>query len=160
MICAEDSEQGLKHLQAKTSRQKELSASGTIKHIGKADTWMCRRRLRWGAGAETAELAKRPLSFIRGFRLCLRGAGKPLKHSARQASLSNTNSWSSLRLTSIESVMPSSHLETRAGRQRARYKKQLRGKGKQQSASFFFFTIIRYKTLSVNFSILGLLNNI
>lgn len=41
-----------------------------------------------------------------------------------------------------------------------RYKKQLRGKGKQQSASFFFFTIIRYKTLSVNFSILGLLNNI
>ena len=29
---------------------------------------------------------------------------------ARQASLSNTNSWSSLRLTSIESVMPSSHL--------------------------------------------------
>ena len=30
--------------------------------------------------------------------------------SARQASLSITNSWSSLRLTSIESVMPSSHL--------------------------------------------------
>ena len=29
---------------------------------------------------------------------------------ARQASLSSTNSWSSLRLTSIESVMPSSHL--------------------------------------------------
>ena len=29
---------------------------------------------------------------------------------ARQASLSITNSWSSLRLTSIESVMPSSHL--------------------------------------------------
>ena len=28
----------------------------------------------------------------------------------RQASLSITNSWSSLRLTSIESVMPSSHL--------------------------------------------------
>lgn len=86
MICAEDSEQGLKHLQAKTSRQKELSASGTIKHIGKAHTWMCRRRLRWGAGAETAELAKRPLSFIRGFRLCLRGAGKPLKHSEQRIS--------------------------------------------------------------------------
>ena len=30
--------------------------------------------------------------------------------AALQASLSNTNSWSSLRLTSIESVMPSSHL--------------------------------------------------
>ena len=30
--------------------------------------------------------------------------------AARQASLSTTNSWSSLRLTSIESVMPSSHL--------------------------------------------------
>ena len=30
--------------------------------------------------------------------------------AARQASLSFTNSWSSLRLTSIESVMPSSHL--------------------------------------------------
>ena len=30
--------------------------------------------------------------------------------AACQASLSNTNSWSSLRLTSIESVMPSSHL--------------------------------------------------
>ena len=30
--------------------------------------------------------------------------------SARQASLSITNSWSSLRLMSIESVMPSSHL--------------------------------------------------
>ena len=30
--------------------------------------------------------------------------------AARQASLSNTNSRSSLRLTSIESVMPSSHL--------------------------------------------------
>ena len=30
--------------------------------------------------------------------------------SARQASLSITNSWSSLRLTSIESVIPSSHL--------------------------------------------------
>ena len=30
--------------------------------------------------------------------------------AARQASLSNTNSWSSLRLASIESVMPSSHL--------------------------------------------------
>ena len=29
--------------------------------------------------------------------------------TARQASLSITNSWSSLRLTSIESVMPSSH---------------------------------------------------
>ena len=29
---------------------------------------------------------------------------------ARQASLSITNSWSSLRLTAIESVMPSSHL--------------------------------------------------
>ena len=29
--------------------------------------------------------------------------------AARQASLSVTNSWSSLRLTSIESVMPSSH---------------------------------------------------
>ena len=32
------------------------------------------------------------------------------KIAARQASLSITNSWSSLRLTSIESVMPSSHL--------------------------------------------------
>ena len=30
--------------------------------------------------------------------------------AARQASLSITNSWTSLRLTSIESVMPSSHL--------------------------------------------------
>ena len=30
--------------------------------------------------------------------------------AARQASLSITNSWKSLRLTSIESVMPSSHL--------------------------------------------------
>ena len=30
--------------------------------------------------------------------------------AARQASLSNTNSWSSLKLTSIESVMPSSNL--------------------------------------------------
>ena len=30
--------------------------------------------------------------------------------AARQASLSFTNSWSSLRLTSVESVMPSSHL--------------------------------------------------
>ena len=30
--------------------------------------------------------------------------------TARQASLSITNSWSSLRLTSIESVIPSSHL--------------------------------------------------
>jgi len=30
--------------------------------------------------------------------------------AARQASLSITNSWSSLRLTSIESVMPSSHV--------------------------------------------------
>ena len=30
--------------------------------------------------------------------------------AARQASLSITNSWSSLRLTSIESVMPSNHL--------------------------------------------------
>ena len=30
--------------------------------------------------------------------------------AARQASLSITNSWRSLRLTSIESVMPSSHL--------------------------------------------------
>ena len=30
--------------------------------------------------------------------------------AARQASLSITNSWSSLRLTSIESAMPSSHL--------------------------------------------------
>ena len=31
-------------------------------------------------------------------------------HAARQASLSITNPWSSLRLTSIELVMPSSHL--------------------------------------------------
>ena len=31
-------------------------------------------------------------------------------NAARQASLSITNSWSSLKLTSIESVMPSSHL--------------------------------------------------
>ena len=34
----------------------------------------------------------------------------PMNHTAHQASLSITNSWSSLRLTSIESVMPSSHL--------------------------------------------------
>ena len=34
----------------------------------------------------------------------------PPHESARQASLSITNSWSSLRLTSIKSVMPSSHL--------------------------------------------------
>ena len=86
MISAEDSEQGLKHLQTKTSRQKELSASGTIKHIGKADMWTCRSRLRWGAGAERGEFAKRPLSFIRGFRLCLRGARKPLKHSEQRIS--------------------------------------------------------------------------
>ena len=33
----------------------------------------------------------------------------PMNRST-QASLSITNSWSSLRLTSIESVMPSSHL--------------------------------------------------
>ena len=33
----------------------------------------------------------------------------PMNHSS-QASLSITNSWSSLRLTSMESVMPSSHL--------------------------------------------------
>ena len=32
--------------------------------------------------------------------------------AARQASLSITNSWSSLKLTSIESVMPSSHLSS------------------------------------------------
>ena len=31
-------------------------------------------------------------------------------HAARQDSLSIINPWSSLRLTSIESVMPSSHL--------------------------------------------------
>ena len=70
MICSENSEQGLKHLQAKTSRQEEPNASGTIKHIGKADTGTCRRRFRWGAGAERRELVKRPLSFIRGFKLC------------------------------------------------------------------------------------------
>ena len=34
----------------------------------------------------------------------------PMNHTARQASLSITNSQSSLRLTSIKSVMPSSHL--------------------------------------------------
>ena len=34
----------------------------------------------------------------------------PMNHTARQASLSITNSRNSLRLTSIESVMPSSHL--------------------------------------------------
>ena len=33
-----------------------------------------------------------------------------LQHAARQASLSITISWSSLKLTSFESVMPSSHL--------------------------------------------------
>ena len=35
---------------------------------------------------------------------------RPHEFAARQASLSNTNSQSSLRLTSIESVIPSSHL--------------------------------------------------
>ena len=35
---------------------------------------------------------------------------RPHEFAARQASLSITNSWSSLRLTSIKSVMPSSHL--------------------------------------------------
>ena len=35
---------------------------------------------------------------------------RPHESAARQASLSITNSWSSLRLMSIESVMPSSHL--------------------------------------------------
>ena len=34
----------------------------------------------------------------------------PMNHTARQASLSITNSRSSLKLTSIETVMPSSHL--------------------------------------------------
>ena len=76
---------GLKHLQAKTSGQ-ESSASGTSEHTGKADMWTCRRRLRRGAGAERGELAKRPLSSIRGFRLCLRGAEKPLKHSEQRIS--------------------------------------------------------------------------
>ena len=40
---------------------------------------------------------------------CVRLFATPLV-AACQASLSITNSWSSLRLTSIESVMPSSHL--------------------------------------------------
>ena len=35
---------------------------------------------------------------------------RPMKTAAHQASLSITNSWTLLRLTSIESVMPSSHL--------------------------------------------------
>ena len=35
---------------------------------------------------------------------------RPHEWAARQASLSITNSWSSLKLMSIESVMPSSHL--------------------------------------------------
>ena len=35
---------------------------------------------------------------------------RPHEIAARQASLSITNSWSSLKFTSIESVMPSSHL--------------------------------------------------
>ena len=89
MICAENSEQGLKHLQGKTSRQEEPSASRTSELFGKADTWMCRRRFRWGTGAERGELAKRSLSSIRGFRLCLRGAGKPLKHSEQRVSDGN-----------------------------------------------------------------------
>ena len=86
MICAENSEQGLKHLQGKTSRQEEPSASGTSEHIGKADTWRCRRRFRWGAGEGNL---RRSLSSIRGFRLCLRGAGKPLKHSEQRVSDGN-----------------------------------------------------------------------
>ena len=76
------------------------------------------------------EIVKLPLKFIwksKGFRIdqtALKERNKfqfstvthRVRHfvspwtTSRQASLSITNSWSSLRLTSIESVMPSSHL--------------------------------------------------
>ena len=39
-----------------------------------------------GVQVQRRELVKRPLSFIRGFKLCHRGAGKPLKHSEQRIS--------------------------------------------------------------------------
>jgi len=59
------------------------------------------------------------LSFLRNLKILFFSSVQSLSHvrlfatpwiAARQASLSITSSWSSLKLTSIESVMPSSHL--------------------------------------------------
>ena len=52
--------------------------------------------------------AAHPFSSVQSLS-CVRLFATPWT-TARQASLSITNSWSSLRLTSIGSVMPSSHL--------------------------------------------------
>ena len=54
-------------------------------------------------------LACRALSSVQFSRSIVSDSATPWT-AARQASLSITNSWSSLKLMSIESVMPSSHL--------------------------------------------------
>ena len=87
---------------------------------------------RWRSSIQSAKIRSGAVCgsdrelFIDKFRLKSKKVGKPLDHSvqllscvqlfatpwiaARQASLSITNSWSSPKLMSIESVMPSSHL--------------------------------------------------
>ena len=61
--------------------------------------------------AKLFPLSSRNNSYFSSVQLfsCVRLFASPWI-AARQASLSITNSWNSLRLTSIESVMPSSHL--------------------------------------------------
>jgi len=71
----------------------------------------CSLWLLWGEGSQISVERDWWYHQIRSDQSlsCVRLSATPWI-AARQASLSFTNSWSSLRLTSIESVMPSSHL--------------------------------------------------
>ena len=60
---------------------------------------------------EKKALSSRGRGRLRGFLELRRPWGfSPARTAVRQASLSITNSWSLLKLMSIESVMPSNHL--------------------------------------------------
>ena len=63
---------------------------------------------RWRSGIKTLEVRSLPLSSVH-FSSVAQSLCDPWI-AAHQASLSITNSWSPLKLMSIESVMPSSHL--------------------------------------------------
>ena len=72
------------------------------RHFSKEDIQMFSKHVKKGSSLVISLVSVQSLSRVRLF-------ATPWI-AARQASLSNTNSRSSLKLTSIESVMPSSHL--------------------------------------------------
>ena len=91
--------------QKKTMKPRLVSLNGPIKMINLKPGWLGKMKQINNTRTESSDITIRSDQSLSRVRLF----ATPWIAS-RQASLSITNSWSSPRLTSIESVMPSSHL--------------------------------------------------